>query len=135
MIVTSVLMAIAAAALQPAPAAAADEERLIRGAIRLIRAELVYPPEARFRRVHLRRGPGMDGRMHLNLCGQVYEDDPRTESDWQVFAATEINGRVMLLTGNRGVTSAASFCRGIAGEMDLSRDFSPRFQAAIAPAP
>ena len=118
-----------AAAMFLAPPLTAAEERLLAFAIEAIRDNLIYPRQARFRRVHLRRSAGADGR--LTLCGEVDMDERRRHDAWTIFAAAELNGRTMLMIGDRGPDSAAPFCAPSVAGPDCRRDFSARFRAAM----
>jgi hypothetical protein len=129
----NMISTIAAALLAAqAPAPPAVDTPLIDGTIAQLGRVLPEPAAARFRRVYLIGMPARGGGTARAVCGQVDMDDPRGEPGWVVFAGAMVNGRVMVLVGNRGIGSAASFCSGesIAWERDL--DLSPRFEATLA---
>jgi hypothetical protein len=124
-------VALLAALQGSAPAASAEEEPLITGAIESLRPHIPAPDAVRFRRVYLRRSTGMDGAQHTTLCGQVHLDDPRAPPGWVVFAAALIDGARHVYLGSRGLVNATVACGPSIGEWDYRRDFSPRFQAEL----
>jgi len=128
------MLILIAAAMLLAPPLATTEERLVAFAIEAIRDNLIYPRQARFRRVHLHRSTRADGR--LILCGEVDMDERRRHDAWTIFAAAAVNDRTMLMIGDRGPASASPFCAPSVAEPDCRRDFSARFEAAMRrPAP
>lgn len=108
------------------------EEQLVTGTIAELRSRLPSPPDARFRRVHLRRSTGADGIEHVTLCGQVDMDDPRGPPGWTVFAAATIGGRPYLTIGRDALVDANAACSPTLGTWDYERDFSPRIRAELS---
>ncbi len=122
------------AAPQGAPTATPDlaEARLLEGAAAWLRVNLADPASTRFRRVHLRRSTGQDGKRHVTLCGQLLQDDPRAPADWSVFAAAQLGDRVDVRLDASGMVDAARICAPTLGEWDYARDWSEKFAAELA---